>query len=378
MVIDLFRKKIFAGGCFPARLFYTLLFILNLCFCSGFQTKADENSFSFNDLESFFFKRYNSVVELEVVLLKNGNNTLPSSFSKYIVEKKGNSILFRIPEEEEPEIVASANGLTIRLGRKEITSDSVFVTKEVPSYPLGPGDVLLIEIYGIEELKNEVTVDPQGSITLPILDRIYVAGLTIDQLQDKLKRDYSEYINDPQINIQLKEYGSRYVNVMGEVGNPSRIALKRALKLLDAISLAGGFTDKSGDIELQRKDEKGVVQKRKILKDSLLSANSEDDNLYLLDGDVINVMPVSSVYLSGEVKTPQAIMYEKELTLLKAVAKAGGFTQWANKSSIVILRKTGEKTETIKVDASKIEKGKAEDPKLYPSDYIIVKERKLF
>lgn len=368
------------GGLFSARLFYFFFFAFILC-CVGRYAHTLENIFSISGYQDFSVNTNESFLEVKIFYggsAKNKIQEVPPFLAKYVTERKGSSIVLKVPLEQQIVLLISQNQLTFKFVQQNNSSNLVFNTNEAPSYPLGSGDVLLVEIYGFSDINNEVTVDPQGYITLPILDKVFVSGLTIDQLQDKLKQEFNEYINDPQVNLQLKEYGSRYVNVIGEVANPSRIPLKRALRLLDAVSMAGGFTSKSGDIELQRRDNVGVIQKKKILKDSLLGADLENDNLFLLDGDVVNVLPVSSIFLSGEVNSPQAISYEKNITLLQAISKAGGFTQWANKDNITILRKINEKTETIKIDAEKIEKGKIEDFLLLPNDHIIVKERKIF
>lgn len=377
MVIGLLCKKNIAGGFFSARLFYLVTGLFFFLFRGYSQSTLDQISIPLEKIETFSITQNNELAEI-YLQTKGGKIELPGDFSKHIVSYEKNKIVLKYLSKERPEIIVTSKEIIFKNAFSSSEPDSIFSNSTIPSYPLGPGDSLVVEIYGIEEMRNEVTVDPQGSITLPILDKIEVQGLTVDKLQDVLKEKYSEYINDPQINILLKEYGSRYVNVIGEISAPSRIPLKRALRLLDAISLAGGFTEKSGDIEIQRRDNNGSIQKKRIMKESLLGANSEKDNLFLLDGDVVNVLQVSSVYLSGEVQHPQSVLYDKELTLLKAIAKAGGFTQWANKSNIIILRKINDKTETIKVDAGKVEKGKIEDPQLYPNDYIIVKERKLF
>jgi polysaccharide export outer membrane protein len=132
-------------------------------------------------------------------------------------------------------------------------------------------------------MKKEVTVDPEGFITLPVIDKLKVQGITINDLQRLLEDKLSEYIKDPQINLQLKEYGSRFVNVIGEVTNPRRIPLKRAFRLLDAISEAGGFTQQSGDVEVQRRNPDGSLRKIVIKKDSLLSSGNGNDNIFVFD-----------------------------------------------------------------------------------------------
>ena len=83
------------------------------------------------------------------------------------------------------------------------------------------------------------------------------------------------------------------------------------------------------------------------------------------------------VYVTGQVKNPGALTWYKDLTLLRAIAKQGGFSQWARKEKVDILRDDGKGgTVTLRVDARAVEKGETEDPALHPNDHIVVNERK--
>lgn len=366
-----------AGGCLSARLFYILLFTLFSfsALCLIIDGKA--GSITFQDFGSFSVSGASPNLEIKIQY-EGKKPQISQELSNYIKEQSQNLLLVVIPIEKEPVFLVSIN--TLRLSWKESkVENSIFFVKDPPVYPIGSGDRLLVEVYGVEDINKEVVVDPQGFVTLPLVERLSVKDMTLNDLQKYLEEKYSEYIQDPQINIQLKEYGSRFVNVLGEVDSPKRIALKKALRLLDAISEAGGFTAKSGDIEVQRRDATGSLQKILISKDALLSAGEGSENIYVFDQDTINVLPVASIYVSGQVKSPQSIQYTKDLTLLRAIAKAGGFTEWANKDKIIILRQdpSGE-TKSIRVDASRIEKGKDKDVPLLPNDHIVVYERKLF
>jgi len=377
MVIALCRKEIFTGGFFPARLFCILL--LTYFSISLFPLSVDgkAGTIVFQDFVSFNISGTSSNLEI-AVKYEGKKPTIVEELSTYVTDdEKNKKLIIKVPIEKEPTFSLSLN--TLKLSWKEDkVENSIFFVKEPPVYPIGTGDKLLIEVYGVEDINKEVVVDPQGYITLPLIERVSVKEMALNDIQKLLEERYSEYIQDPQINIELKEYGSRSVNVLGEVASPRRIALKKALRLLDAISEAGGFTFKSGDIEVQRRDSTGALQKIRISKDSLLSAGEGKENIFVFDQDTINVLPVASVYVSGQVKSPQSIQYTNDLTLLRAIAKAGGFTEWANKDKIIILRDSNGETKSIKVDASKIEKGKEKDVTLLPNDHIIVYERKLF
>jgi polysaccharide export outer membrane protein len=236
-----------------------------------------------------------------------------------------------------------------------------------------------VTVYNVEDMDKTVIVDPTGNITLPVLDKVNVEGRTVTEFQRDLEQRLKEFIREPQVGIQVLEYGSRYVNVLGEVGTSGRIAIKGALRVLDAVSQAGGFTEKSGDIELQRRSPEGEVKSRLIPRESLLTGDKATFNIFVHDQDVLNVRPIKSVYVSGEVKSPGSFPYSKDMTLLRAVAKAGGFGQWARKGKVDLLRERPDgSTETLHVDADDIEKGKIPDLPLQPNDHVVVRERKLF
>lgn len=254
----------------------------------------------------------------------------------------------------------------------------VFALAAAPTYPLGPGDKVQVTVYNVEDMNQTVTVDPGGIITFPVLDKVLVQGLSVNELQKKLEDLLAQFVKSPQVSIQLIEYGSRFVNVLGQVRTPGRIPLKGTFKILDAISQAGGFQDDSGDVELQRRDASGQLQSKVFTKEELLTGNDQRGNIYVQDQDVINVQVVKSVYVNGEVKSPGPFPYNKEMTLLRAITRAGGFTQWANKGRVDILREEKGTNRVMHVDAGDIERGKIPDIPLKPNDQVVVRERKFF
>ncbi len=300
--------------------------------------------------------------------------SVPDHLKLFVTSDGAGRLVVALPEKQQPSLSWSPQGLTFKwLPHGE---DNVFDSFSAPAYPLGPGDKLQITVYNVEDMNQTVIVDPKGFITFPVLDKVSVSGLTVNELQHKLEGLLAQFVKEPQVNAQLIEYGSRFVNVLGEVQSPGRLPIKGALRLLDAISQAGGFTEKSGDVELQRRDSSGQLQSKVFSRDNLLG-NDNRTNIYVLDQDVINVQPMKQVYVSGEVKNPGSLFYYKDLTLLRAVAKQGGFTQWAKKDKVDILRDNGKGgTETIRVDARKIEKGEIDDVPLMPNDHVVVNERK--
>ncbi|MCX7831258.1 MAG: polysaccharide biosynthesis/export family protein, partial [Acidobacteria bacterium] len=194
----------------------------------------------FQDYQNFAISGSATVLEVRIIY-QGKKPQIGSELSSYLKDGGQNAIVFSIPSEKEPSIYVTSNSLKISWKEEKI-ENSIFFVKDPPVYPIGPGDRLNVEVYGVEGINKEVVVDPQGFITLPLVERLSAKDMTLNDLQKHIEEKYYEYIQDPQINIQLREYGSRFVNVLGEVDSPRRISLKKALRLLDAISEAGGFT----------------------------------------------------------------------------------------------------------------------------------------
>jgi polysaccharide biosynthesis/export protein len=372
-------KESGAGRSAAARLLYVASFLVFLSIRAYSVTiTGSPGSLSLEGISNFNVSQLSSTVEIKFSF-EGKTPEIPPGLGSFVFLEGKNQITVKIPLDKEPSFSVTNNTLKIQWLKTELQANSIFDVKEPPAYPLGPSDRLIVEVYGIQDINKEVVVDPAGYVTLPLLDKLKVQGLTLDEFQRLLEGKFNEYINEPQINVQLKEYGSRFVNIIGEVQQPRRIPLRSAFRLLDAISEAGGFTANSGGIEIQRRNSSGILQKMIVSKDSLLSAGEGNENIYVFDQDTLNVLPISSVYVSGQVKSPQSLIYTKDLTLLRAIAKAGGFGEWANKDKVIILRQSSNgETQTLRINAGKIEKGKEDDTPLMPNDNIVVDERKLF
>ena len=314
------------------------------------------------------------------VLVSPGAVQVAPGLEAYVRPAK-EGLVVELPAGAGPSLTWLPQGLVFRwnTGAEQGAAGDLFATDTPPAYPLGPGDKLQITVYNVENMSQTVVVDPSGAITFPVLDKVQVGGLTVPELQKRLEELLGQFVKGPQVGIQLLEYGSRYVNVLGEVGSPGRVPLKGALRVLDAVSQAGGYTSKSGDVEITRRDASGQLRTKVFTREELLGAGSEKCNIYVLDQDVINVQAIKSVYVSGEVKNPGSFPYNRDLTLLRAITLAGGFTQWAKKDRVDILRDTPHGTpKVLTVDVTDVEKGKREDVPLLPNDHVVVKERKFF
>ncbi|HEY2510220.1 MAG TPA: polysaccharide biosynthesis/export family protein [Polyangiaceae bacterium] len=114
----------------------------------------------------------------------------------------------------------------------------------IQSTSIGRGDVFSVQLVGEKDLPTEYRVQPDGSIDYPFVGRVTVAGLEPQEVVDLLRKRLIEgkYLSDPQMSLIVKEYNSKRVQVIGQVGKPGAVSYTEGMKLVDALSQAGWFT----------------------------------------------------------------------------------------------------------------------------------------
>jgi len=247
----------------------------------------------------------------------------------------------------------------------------------VNDYKIGTKDLLEIKVFELPELNQTVRVAEDGSISLSLLGKIDVAGLTAQELEKKLASILDQkYTKGAHVTVFIKEY--QKVSVFGAVGRSGNYELVGPTTLLQVISLAGGLTAEAGnELYVFRQGKDG--QKTRIpinLKD--LTSGNQNLNIDLQPNDVVSI-PIDqmfTVYIYGEVKTPGAIQFRrsKRFTLLQAIAQAGGLTEWASKSRVTVKRtdkETGKEMQFF-VNLKKIIAMKTPDIPLDDGDVIII------
>ena len=143
-------------------------------------------------------------------------------------------------------------------------------TESIKEYTIHSEDVLEIKVYEHKDLTTKVRVSASGDITFPLIGQVHAAGLTVNQLCEKIKELLSDgYLVDPQVNVFINSYHPEKVFVMGAVRNPAAYELSREkpTTVLEAISRAGGFTEQAAPnrTKVIRVDsEKGETIKVKV------------------------------------------------------------------------------------------------------------------
>lgn len=213
-------------------------------------------------------------------------------------------------------------------------------------YKLNVGDKINISVWGHQDLNRETIIDPDGEISYPLVGSIKAKGKSTSEIRKKLEKSLSEYIIDPEVNVNLISYRKLKVTVMGEVKKAGSYQIRADSKILDVISLAGGITEKakSEEINLQQKGKNLDINLKEILK-----GNNLNENYQLQNGDQIFVpkRKILKASIQGEVQTPgrYELNYDQEIRLNEFLAQAGSITEKAgNKIRLISNNKPKEFT----------------------------------
>ena len=248
------------------------------------------------------------------------------------------------------------------------------------AYRLGPKDLVRIRVFEVPELNVESRISESGMANLPLIGDVPAAGTTETEFAAKLEALLeSRYVNRASVSVQVVEFRSRPITVIGAVKTPGNLAFPGRWTLLDALAAAGGLDDSHGDlVHVLRRADNGLTDQVEIPVEELLVRGDPDANLPIRANDLINV-PARveiSVYCLGEVRQPGAIAFRStdRITLLAVLARAGGFTDRASKKVLVKRRAGDTLGDEIEVDYRKVLAGKAPDPTLGAGDVVVVKE----
>ncbi len=168
---------------------------------------------------------------------------------------------------------------------------------EAPTgFLLGPEDVLEITVWGNKDLTRVTPVRPDGLISMPIIGDVQAAGLTADALAQRIADRLKQYLaTSPSVSVSVTELNSYSVYVLGEVTKPGKLQLKSYITVLQAITMAGGFTDyaKKNKLQVVRVMQNGDHKRQEvhipIRYDDLVSGRGEPGNILLHPGDTVVV-----------------------------------------------------------------------------------------
>ena len=238
---------------------------------------------------------------------------------------------------------------------------------------IGGGDLLRVSVFGVKDFYVDARVSARGSVSLPLIGDVQLAGLTTDEAQAVIEKRLidGQFMLRPEVSVFAKEYATQGVSVMGEVQKPGIYPMLGSHGLFDVLSMAGGTTPKSGiTVTITHRSRPHDPVQVKLVD----VGKSPDANSEILPGDTVFVSKAGIVYVVGDVKNPSGIAIENDsdMTVLKAIAIAGGVNPTAAVSSAKLIRRTSNGPEETSIPLKKILSAKVRDLKLQPEDIIFV------
>jgi polysaccharide biosynthesis/export protein len=230
-------------------------------------------------------------------------------------------------------------------------------------YVLGPSDNIVVVVYGNNEFNVETRIKPDGSIVMPLIGKVQASGKTVISLADEITRrlETGNFLRDPIVNVEIKEYNSRYVRIAGKVATPGLIPLDRSYRVLDMLLRAGWVAGGASEYVILRRDDGS--EPVRLLTEELARGGTGSD-ITLRPGDTLYVDEAEVVYVTGQVNRPGIYALKPDMMVWELLATAGGVT--ATGSSGKVGLKRGGATKEIDVDGQH---------KLQVGDVVNVKER---
>jgi polysaccharide biosynthesis/export protein len=239
---------------------------------------------------------------------------------------------------------------------------------DVTGYQVGAQDVLEVAVFDEPDLSRTVTVDLDGGIHLPLVERVAVAGLTTAEIarriEDRLRE--GQFLVHPHVTVRVTEFKSQQIEVVGGVARPGLYNLTGPTTLSEIVAQAGWIDAESanGQATVRRRDGTSTtVDLRALIK-------TGEGNFVLTAGDHVSLGEGEVVFVRDQVAKPGKYAFQRGLTVNQAVALAGDATQTARMAGAYVLR--GD--QKIRVNLKRIRKGRDPDVPLEPGDQVYVPE----
>ena len=172
----------------------------------------------------------------------------------------------------------------------KVSNGTLHIVHLTEDYIIGQGDVLEVFVWRNEKLSRQVAVRPDGKISLPLIQDLQAAGFTAIQLKNQITRKLSEYIDNPRVSVIVGEIRSYRVSVLGRVRNPGVYPITGKTTLVEAISLAGGFSEWANKRKITVVTHQGKNKKKLTVNyKKIASGKDPSQNIVLKRGDIIIV-----------------------------------------------------------------------------------------
>jgi len=217
------------------------------------------------------------------------------------------------------------------------------------NYRLGPGDAVIIDIYGASQKTINATVSPDGEITIEDFGPVQVSGLTVAQANARLRSTVGARYSSSRIKLTVGQTKTMMVQVMGEVKKPGSYTLSAFATVFHALYMAGGIND-LGTLRAIKVFRQGKLVSVVDIYDYILNGKMTG-NIRLADNDIIIVGPYDCIVnITGKVKRPMYYEMKKSESIQTLLKYSGGFASDAYKKSVRVVRKTGREYSVYNVE----------------------------
>jgi polysaccharide biosynthesis/export protein len=257
-------------------------------------------------------------------------------------------------------ILIAASGFLLGVAAPHAAAQDAVAPQAPANYIIGAHDVLLVTVWDQPDVSGKYTVEQDGSFTFPLLGRVATGGLTLRALELELSRQLADGLfKDPQVTVSVFEYRSKRVFVVGEVRQPGTHVLSGEMSVIEVLARAGSTTSNAADHVLvvrPAKPEGPVLpdqdQTAAVIRVALrdIEGGVLSNNVSVRDGDTLFVPRAAVVYVTGRVRNPGGYALGQNMTVLQALALAGGATDFGATNRIRIRRVVNGKEVEIKVE----------------------------
>lgn len=204
-------------------------------------------------------------------------------------------------------------------------------------YPLGPGDLIRIQVFQNPDLTIETRVSESGLVTYPLIGTAKIGGLTLGTAEKEIAKLLMDggFVRQPQVNIALLANRGNQVAVLGQVNRPGRFPLETlTTRLTDMLAMAGGIAPTGADAVVVIGTRNGKPFRKEVNIASLFLNSDVADDILLAGNDTIYVHRAPMFYIYGEAQRPGAYRIERNMTVQQALALGGGPTQRGSESRL--------------------------------------------
>ena len=234
---------------------------------------------------------------------------------------------------------------------------------------LGPGDTISVTVFRNPDLSTEARITPEGTIAFPLVGSVPVAGRTVTGAADAIERALREgdFVRNPEVSVAVLEIRSRRVSVLGHVQRPGQYPLDgTALRVTDALALAGGVTESGDNTVVVMTDRNGTSERIEVDVPGMYRAGDLSADIELASGDTVFVPSAPVFYVYGAVQRAGAYRLESDTPVQHALSLSGGLTPRGSERGIRIHRRMPDGSlQVLDADA---------DDEVLANDVIHVKE----